>query len=143
MALGWYGYGRWGASYWFVGIEPGGDDLDECVRMWDALGRHELIDIQGYGEDGDIDYFSGAAKVQRTWQKLIWLLLAYKEREPTPSAVLDYQRQHLGRRNGENALIEMSGLPAKDNGVDVPRMLFRDKRILRIRERMLQHMFER
>ena len=82
IALDWYGYGRWEAPYWFIGIEPGGDDLDECVRMWNALCRHELIDIQGYREDGDFDYFSAEAKPQRTWQKLIWLLLAYKEQEP-------------------------------------------------------------
>ncbi len=139
MALGWYGYGRWDAPYWFVGMEPGGDDLDECVRMWNALGRQELIDIQGYREDGDTDYVSPNAEPQRTWQKLIWLLLAYKGQEPTPAAVLDYQHRYLGSGNGESALVELSGLPARNNGVDVPRMMFRDKRTSLIREQMFQH----
>jgi len=139
MALGWYGYGRWEAPYWFVGIEPGGNDLDECVRMWNALNRQELIDIQGYRENGDTDYFSPNAEPQRTWQKLIWLLLAYKGQEATPAAVLDYQRQYLGRGNGETALIELSCLPARHNGIDVPRMQFRERRTERIREQMFQH----
>jgi hypothetical protein len=31
---GWYGYRLWSAPYWFVSIEPGGDELDACVRMF-------------------------------------------------------------------------------------------------------------
>jgi len=33
MARSWFGYGRWSAPYWFVGMEPGGDDLDVCVQI--------------------------------------------------------------------------------------------------------------
>jgi len=39
LAHNWYGYGRWNAPYWFVGIEPGGDELDACVHMWRTLGK--------------------------------------------------------------------------------------------------------
>lgn len=25
-AKSWFGYGRWNAKYWFIGMEPGGND---------------------------------------------------------------------------------------------------------------------
>ena len=140
LALGWYGYGRWQAPYWFIGIEPGGDELDACVRMWNALGRGELLDIVAHHEEHDRDWFSAnATKPQATWQKLVWLLLAYKNIEPSPAAVLDYQKKRLGRADDETALLELSALPAYSTGVSRPRMLFRSERVEKIRERLLMH----
>jgi len=140
LALGWYGYGRWEAPYWFVGIEPGGDELDACVRMWNALGRHELLDIAAHHEEHGVDWFGKAAtKTQATWQKLMWLLMYYQGLEPTASAVLDYQKTRLGRANEETALPELSALPAWSTGIPRPRMLFREERVARIRERLLAH----
>jgi hypothetical protein len=140
MALEWFGYGRWQAAYWFVGIEPGGDELDACFRMWDALGRAELVDIAARHEEHQVDWFGpDVTQPQRTWQKLIWLLLQYKDKDPTPEAVLAYQKARLGRADGETALIEMCGLPAKNNGVDIPRMLFRKERTDVLAQRMREH----
>jgi hypothetical protein len=34
----WYGYGRWGAKYWFIGKEPGGVDDPENYDSWERLG---------------------------------------------------------------------------------------------------------
>jgi hypothetical protein len=31
LARGSCSSGRWEAPYWFVGIEPGGDELDACI----------------------------------------------------------------------------------------------------------------
>ena len=57
--------------------------------------------------------------------------------EPDKQSTLDYQRKHLGRTNGETALIELSSIPAHHNGIEVPRELFRQHRIKTIRDRLL------
>jgi len=140
LALGWYGYGRWKAPYWFVGIEPGGDGLDACVRMWNALGRGELLDIAAHHDENERDWFGrNVTKTHATWQKLIWLLMYYQGREPDAAAVLDYQKTRLGRANDETALLEISAIPAVNNGIARPRMLHRDERVTRIQKRLLQH----
>jgi hypothetical protein len=137
MARNWYGYGRWSAPYWFIGIEPGGDELEACVRMWHSLGTTELVDIAEHHRGHARNWFDDSARTQATWAKLIWLMLAYKGVEPDRRATLNYQRQHLGRINNETALIEISSIPAQHNGIQVPRELFRQRRIKIIRERLL------
>jgi hypothetical protein len=139
MARGWYGYGRWAAPYWFVGIEPGGDELDACVRLWNVLGRRELLDIAAHHEEHGTDWFGPGARPQPTWQKLIWLLLHYQRRSCAPSAVLEYQKTRLGRANDETALVELSAIPAAGSSVARPRMLFRDDRTALLRTRLLEH----
>ena len=44
----WYGYGRWDASYWLIGPEPGmrkdeGEELLARCRAWEQIGSIELI----------------------------------------------------------------------------------------------------
>ena len=108
--------------------------------MWNALGCKELVNIQAHHERHEKDWFSAKVhKPQPTWQKLIWLLFAFKGEPETPSAVLDYQKQLLGRSNGETALLEISSLPAEHVGIEVPRMLFRAERTQALRERMLAY----
>jgi hypothetical protein len=140
LARDWYGYGQWSAPYWFVGIEPGGDELDANVKMWDALGGGELVDIAAHHGEHDRDWFSeSASRPQATWQKLIWLLHFYKGDDPAPRSVLAYQKRRLGRANDETALLEISALAAIDNNVVRPRLLYRQHRIDVIRERMLAY----
>ena len=47
-AKSWYGYGRWDAPYWFIGLEPGmradeGERLLERCSAWERLGSPELM----------------------------------------------------------------------------------------------------
>jgi hypothetical protein len=140
LARGWYGYGRWEAPYWFVGIEPGGNELEACVRMWKALKRAELLDIAAHHEEHGTDWFGeSVTRTQPTWQKLIWLLMYYRGEEPSASAVLAYQKKRLGRANDETALLELSALPAYASTITRPRMLFRAERTSLMRERLLHH----
>jgi hypothetical protein len=137
MAAGWYGYGSWTAPYWFVGLEPGGDELDSCVRAWLKMGSGELLDVVEHHASHQKDWFSEKAGAQPTWAKLIWLLLAYEGSEPSAEATRRYQKTSLGRAMGRTALIELSALPATHNHVSVQRDLFRKARITTIRERLL------
>lgn len=37
----WFGYGRWDAPYWFVGMEPGGTEDASSYESWKRLGGGE------------------------------------------------------------------------------------------------------
>jgi len=45
----WFGYGRWSAPYWFVGMEPGGADNPLVYSAWRDLGAPELLEIVSQG----------------------------------------------------------------------------------------------
>jgi hypothetical protein len=51
-AIKYYGYGHYGAPFWFVGMEEGGGDAIERVRArltaWDTRGRRELEDLEPF-----------------------------------------------------------------------------------------------
>jgi hypothetical protein len=101
--------------------------------MWAALDHQPLIDIQAYSEPGDADWFGDVAKPQFTWSRLIWLLLAYKGEEATPSATLRYQRLRLARAGDETALIELSAISTPSSNTDeARRSWFRNHRIATI-----------
>jgi hypothetical protein len=139
MARAWYGYGRWEAPYWFVGLEPGGGEIEVCARMWRRLGKGELLDIVAHHEEHKLRWFDENSRTQPTWARLIWLILAYDGRAPSTESTLEYQRRRLGRLEGETALIELSCVPALHNRIEAPRELFRAERVQRIRQRLLEH----
>ena len=37
-ARAWFGYGRWQAPYWFIGMEPGGTEHAASYESWERLG---------------------------------------------------------------------------------------------------------
>jgi phage-related protein len=44
MARGCYGYGRWDAPYWFIGLEEGmSGTLGEQIEAWQQLGEDGLM----------------------------------------------------------------------------------------------------
>ena len=47
-AQGWFGYGRWDAPYWFIGMEPGGEDDLAWYETWLRLGGTELMDCRAH-----------------------------------------------------------------------------------------------
>jgi hypothetical protein len=52
----WFGYGRWSAPYWFVGMEPGSDDDPASYESWLALAgplREGLIDCKEHHDDSN------------------------------------------------------------------------------------------
>jgi len=45
----WFGYGKWSAPFWFVGMEQGGMDDNDHIgweKAWQDLGGTELIDCR-------------------------------------------------------------------------------------------------
>jgi hypothetical protein len=112
-----YGYGRWNAPIWFVGMEEGGGNSVQVIQRrlddWAARGREELQDLPDTGKAmGDTCWFIERPKLQRTWSILIRIAMVIDGREPTTAAIREYQKCHLGRHDGENCLVELLPLPS-------------------------------
>jgi len=107
-----YGSGTYSGKYWFVGIEQGGGDsfneVSKRISVWQELGKQELDDIVEFHLQINMDkYFSDPIKTQKTWGQLIRIILSFQGKSTTASDVKTYQRDLLGRKNGETCLLEL------------------------------------
>lgn len=113
-----FGYGRWQAKYWFVGLEERLDPSDKGDRSKRAkafrkLNRDGLCDLFEFHKEIGEDEWFGGIKLQPTWGRLIWLLMKYLPHgDPGYSSLLRYQNLHWGRSDGDTLVTELSGLPA-------------------------------
>ena len=159
FARSFYGYGDYEAPYWFVGMEEGGGssyaEVERRLRAWQDRGRSELEDLPTYSEVvGAGRFFEEGAPLQPTWRGLIRILQAAEGAAPTPDSVREYQRDRLGRRGGQTALLELFPLPspgtkpwlyarhsALPHLADRERYRdhFADERVARIRRRIDEH----
>ncbi len=148
-AKSWFGYGRWDAPYWFIGMEPGGDDTHASYEAWLDLGGGELIDCRAHHqwqlETLGIDdpkwtkYHRTAPPnaLQATWRPLILLLLACKGEPCGRDDVREYQRDRWGMVDGETAVVELNALHAPSIATQgVEREKYRPARIRIIAERL-------
>lgn len=150
-AESWFGYGRWNAKYWFIGMEPGGDDGHASYEAWHHLGGTELIDCRAHHlwkrevlglEDPKWTRWHDDApgrRTQPTWRRLIQLLLAYKGESTNLDDVHQYQKHKLGRLDGETAIIELGALHAPSLATKADRESFRDQRIALMRSRLIEN----
>jgi len=58
------------------------------------------------------EFFTGKAKLQTTWNKLIRIVLSHQGVTPTTDEVRAYQRDKLGRLESETCLLELLPLPS-------------------------------
>lgn len=112
-----YGYGDYNGRYWFIGMEEGGGntfaDVNQRLRIWKERGKHELEDLAAYhAAIGITSYFNEKPTLQRTWAKLIRILLSQEGSEPTTEQIREYQRSALGRSEGDTCLVELLPLPS-------------------------------
>jgi hypothetical protein len=131
----WFGYGRWSAPYWFVGMEPGGDDHPELYTAWEAAGGGSLIDAAAHEEQWNhrvpphlqMHHFASKPTIQKgTWQPLIHIVLGFTGENADSHA---YQRDRLGRADGDMALIELTSVAARNLAVPSDRDRFMPERI--------------
>jgi hypothetical protein len=137
-ARGWYGYGRWDAPYWFVGMEPGGADDLAWYETWLRLGGAELCGCREHHLDTNLSKWHGGNRppTQETWRRLIQLLLGYEGKPADLDAVSLYQRDKWGTLSGDTALPEVSALRARSRATSINRDTFRDQRIITLRQRL-------
>jgi hypothetical protein len=157
-ARSWFGYGRWDAPFWFIGMEPGGDDEHASYEAWFALGAGELIDCRAHHlwnrEAHDIEDpkwtrwhdDSPGRRTQPTWRRLIQLLFGFENKGDAEAsdldAVYDYQKHCLGRTDpahGETAIVELGALHAPALATRVDRISHRDERIEILAQSLLRY----
>lgn len=112
-----YGYGNYQGDYWFIGMEERGgrtfEEVSKRLAVWDRRGRQELEDVAGYHSELGITWpFVPKPKLQRTWDKLIQVLLCIEGKTPTKEDVRRYQQLHWARRTSSVCLLELLPLPS-------------------------------
>ncbi len=112
-----FGYGRWDAPVWFVGLEEAGngtpDDLRARLAAWDRRGRRELEDAPAfYPACGQNQWHGPDATWQRTWRQLMRMSFLARSEPVGEDALLEYQKHTLGAFAGNVCLTELSPLPA-------------------------------
>lgn len=157
-ARDWYGYGRWGAPYWFIGPEPGmskreGENLVARSETWAALGGCELMDCvahhRAFGNMRHhkrtipmklpVDGHTMRPPTQPTWRQLIRVLLAFKGERTDNDAIGHYQCDKWGSAEGETCVAELSALAARSLSVKRDRTTFRIARTAHLARRALEN----
>lgn len=150
-AQSWFGYGRWDAPYWFIGMEPGGDDTHASYDAWKALDpdRIGLVDcrehhlwkrtVLGVKDPKWTRWHDErpGRRTQPTWRRLIQLLFGFKGMAADLDAVFEYQKQRWGAIDGETAVVELGALHAPGLFAKVDRETFRGERIRVLRSNLL------
>jgi hypothetical protein len=115
---GFYGYGSYGAEFWFIGMEEGGggsrEQIGRRLDAWDTRGRKELDDVVEYHREVGYNTkrFDERPKLGKTWSKLIRVLLSSRGYDPSQEQVRDYQKNRLARKNSDSCLVELLPLPS-------------------------------
>lgn len=106
-----WGYGNLDGDVWFIGMEEGGDgSLPKLMRRYEATSNGEVFDIYDdmRGDKDHMAWFEENASPQRTYRRLIYLLLYIKTKKaPTPDEILQYQIKHFGRKKNDHAVLEL------------------------------------
>jgi len=155
-----YGYGRWDAPFWFVGLEEGqarreNNNFTERAKAFRELNKDGLCDCGKFHTKIDerrwfeVNPKTGKVDLQSTWRYLILTLMSFQETldsdEPMSDSLRAYQCAKWGAADsprGETCVIELSGLPANNAKLSKERPnemrqeleKIRPKRIERIRD---------
>jgi hypothetical protein len=116
-----YGYGRYEAPYWFIGLEEGSDgSVEEIQRrlvVWREGGCQELEDAWDYHVRIGAEHLTRERpKLQSTWKQLCRIVLVGTGQPSDTESLRHYQKHHLGRRDGATCLLELLPLPSRNTG---------------------------
>lgn len=116
MARQCYGYGRWDAPYWFIGLGEGmgSESLYKRAEAWGELQNEGLCDCRAFHERiRENRWHEKPVQFQPTWRRLMLLLMTFLERDGDDDSLLrKYQSGEWGIREGETCACELFGLPA-------------------------------
>lgn len=142
MARRGFGYGRWDAPYWFIGLEEGkgpGESADNSTRVqaWHRFEKDGLCDCRAFHfEIKESRLHCEHPRLAPTWRSLILLLKGFLDEDRSTERLRQYQRDRWGSSTGETCVIELSGTAAKGLAVDVDRDKFLEERIQFIRRKL-------
>jgi hypothetical protein len=112
-----FGYGNIQSNIWFIGMEEGfdGDLFDLKIRFDKAISK-SVIDLQDdmVQVKDHMKWFLPNSKVQKTWGKLIQILLTLPSNDSiTIEQIKEFQRKDFGRITGSHACLELMPLPCR------------------------------
>jgi len=112
-----WGYGNLQSDVWFIGMEEGfgGTLLDLENRFLNTKDK-SVMDIQnGYEDVKDhFQWFLKKPKIQRTWSKLILILLSLNSEDKIDNKkIRKYQRTEFARANSNHCSLEFMPLPCR------------------------------
>lgn len=115
-----YGYGNWESKIWFVGYEEYGGKTEKNIinriESWHKY-KTDLIDNRehhlNFIDKKDFVKLFDDGKAQRTWWKLIRLMLNYNKELANTENIRNIQKNSWGQVNSETLLIEFFPLPSK------------------------------
>ena len=124
FAIRFLGYGSLKSDIWLIGPEAGGGqtipEVYQRATVWKDRGRKETEDLHGYHAALKLPpSFDWTQKIQPTWGRLIRVILGLDKRcEAETEEVMHFQRDELGRANGNNSVLDLSPLisPSSTDG---------------------------
>lgn len=112
-----YGYGNLSSPHWFIGIEEGGsgtlEDLSKRINIW-KNSRETCLCVNDFHKKIDQEeYFEGKIKHQLVWSMIIKVLKAINDELISPETIKEFQKEHLGRKDSNHAMLELRPLSCK------------------------------
>lgn len=111
------GYGNLDSDIWFIGMEEGFDgNLADLENKFNRTKDKSVIDLQDGMTDvqGHMNWLSPNSNIQRTWGKLIRILLTLKSNEKvTNDRIKEFQKKEFCRSNSNHCNLEFMPLPCR------------------------------
>lgn len=141
MARNFFGFGRWSAPHWFIGLEQGGGDNERRAEAFKELQRDGLCDCRQFHlRIGEPRWHGDGTEIQRTWGRLMRLLASFYGADSDDTGLLAYQKNHWGMHGGDTCIIELLGLSAAGLHVEMDRKKqYQMERINTIREKLAEN----
>ncbi len=110
-----WGYGNLHSDIWFIGMEEGlHGTMTDLENRFNNTKDKSVIDLQGDMTDvlDHMKWFSPHANIQKTWGKLIKILLTLQcKGKTTNDKIKEFQKKEFGRLNGNHCSLELMPLP--------------------------------
>jgi len=106
------GYGNLDSDIWFIGVEEGLADgtSTDLEKRFKRIEDESVVDIQDESDvQGHMKWFLPNSKLQRTWCKLILILLTLKSNNEkiTNDRIKEFQRNEFGRLNSNHVVLNL------------------------------------
>lgn len=112
-----WGYGNLNSDIWFIGMEEGfHGTLADLENRFNRTKDKSVIDLQNDMADvkDHMKWFLSNSGIQRTWWKLILILLTLKSEENiTNDKIKEFQKKEFGRLNSNHCSLEFMPLPCR------------------------------
>ncbi len=110
-----WGYGNLKSDIWFVGMEEGFKGGSELETQLNKTNEKSVIDIKDMENvEAHMQWFNVKPKLQRTWSKLIIILLMISNQSnPDNESIRSFQKDGLGSKNGNHCLLDLMPLSSK------------------------------